>query len=100
MSIPFSNGSATLSPSALSQLDGAARLYRSAHPEVMLVTGHSDTVGEEYPNLILSAQRALAVKRALVDRGVPSNQLQMVADGEAQPVPGVMPNKVAVLTWR
>lgn len=98
--IAFSDGGAALSVQANEQLDGAARLYRDAKPEVMIVAGHSDRVGGEYENLLLSARRAALVKRALVDRGVPAERLQIVAIGEAQPVASVTPSRVAVVTWR
>ena len=100
MTIDFPTDKATISPAAGKQLDGAARLYRSAKPEVMFVTGHSDPSGQEFPNLVLSARRAEAVKQALVDRGIPAAQLQIMADGTAQPVPGVTPERSAVITWR
>jgi OmpA-OmpF porin, OOP family len=100
VSIDFRGGSATLSAEALAQLDGAARLYRDAKPEVMIVTGHTDKTGQEFPNVILSARRAAAVKQALADRGVPTDRLQIVAVGEAEPVPGVPPSRTAVVTWR
>ncbi len=98
--IEFNDGSATLSPTAQSQLDDAARLYRDARPEIMTVTGHADKTGQEYPNLILSAQRARSVQQGLVDRGLPVNRLQIVADGESQRTPGEQPGKTAVVTWR
>ena len=98
--IAFSDGGAALSVQANEQLDGAARLYQDAKPEVMIVAGHSDRVGGEYENLLLSARRAALVKRALVDRGVPAERLQIVAIGEAQPVASVTPSRVAVVTWR
>ena len=100
LTIVFPSSSVALSPDALSKLDGAARLYRDAQPSVMIVSGQSDTQGAEFPNLILSARRANAVKQALVDRGVPSAKLQMVALGEAEPTPNISPNRAVVVTWR
>ena len=100
LTITFTSSSPRLSPEALKQLDGAARLYRDAQPEVMIVTGHADSKGAELQNVILSAHRADAVKRALVDRGVPTERLQIVADGMAEPVPGVTPGRDVVVTWR
>jgi outer membrane protein OmpA-like peptidoglycan-associated protein len=100
LTISFSDASTTLSPDAQSQLDGAARLYRDAGPEVMIVSGHTDRSGAEFQNILLSARRAEKVKQALVDRGVPSDKLQIVAIGEAEPVPGVQPSRSAVVTWR
>ncbi len=100
VTIAFNNDSAALSSDARGQLDGAARLYRQAGPEVMIVSGHTDKTGDEYRNILLSARRAETVKHALVDRGVPADKLQIVAVGEAEPVPGIPPDRAAVITWR
>ena len=100
LTIVFDKANAALSPAALAQLDGAARLYRDARPEIMTIAGHSDRDGQEYENLILSARRANLVKRALVDRGIPAERLQIVAIGEAELVVGVPANRSAVVTWR
>lgn len=100
LTVDFKMAGAALSPEALSQLDGAARLYRDAKPEVMIISGHTDKTGEEFANLILSARRAEMVKRALVDRGIPADRLQIVADGEAERLPNITPTRSAVVTWR
>ena len=100
LTIAFDKANAALSPAALAQLDGAARLYRDARPEIMTIAGHSDKDGQEYDNLILSARRANLVKRALVDRGIPAERLQIVAIGEAELVVGVPASRSAVVTWR
>jgi outer membrane protein OmpA-like peptidoglycan-associated protein len=100
LTIAFPEASTTLSSEALSQLDGAARLYRSAQPEVMFVSGHSDPTGDEFGNIVLSARRALKTKAALVDRGIPADKLQVVAVGSAQPIPTVPAVPSAVITWR
>lgn len=100
LTINFSDGNATLSEVATTQLDGAARLYRNAQPEVMIISGHSDKVGREFENVILSARRAAAVKHGLVDRGLPPDRLQIIAVGVAEPVPGIPASRTAVVTWR
>jgi outer membrane protein OmpA-like peptidoglycan-associated protein len=100
LTIDFTEASARLSSTAVAQMDHAARLYRDASPEVMIISGHSDMTGGEYLNLLLSARRAEAVKQGLVARGIPANRLQVVAVGEAQLVPGVTPSPSVVVTWR
>ena len=100
LTINFDTADATLSPQANSQLDGAARLYRDARPEVMIISGHSDKTGEEFANLVLSGRRADAVKKALVDRGIPAERLQIVAIGQAELVASIPPSRSAVVTWR
>lgn len=100
LTIEFPVAGSALSTTAQTQLDGAARLYRDARPTVMIVSGHTDKVGAEYPNLLLSARRANIVKRALVDRGVPPDRLQLVAVGAAEPSPSVTAARAVVVTWR
>ena len=100
LTIEFTLGASALSQDALAQLDGAARLYRDAQPEVMIVAGHTDKVGPEFPNLVLSARRAESVKRALIERGVPAERLQIIAYGEAETAPSVTASRAVVVTWR
>ncbi len=100
VAIAFAPDEWRLSPEADRQLDGAARLYRDARPEVMIVSGHTDKTGGEFNNLVLSARRAEAVKQGLADRGVPADRLQVVAIGEAEPVPAIPASRSAVITWR
>jgi peptidoglycan-associated lipoprotein len=53
------------------------------------VEGNTDERGSEEYNLALGERRAMAVKRYLVDLGVPSSRLRTVSFGEAKPaVPG------------
>ena len=100
LTIDFAPAGAGLSPTAAAQLDGAARLYRDAQPEVMIVAGHTDKVGAEFPNLVLSARRADMVKQALVQRGVPPERLQIVAIGAAEPTGAPTASRSVVVTWR
>lgn len=100
----FDSGSASLTPAARQKLDQAARLYREGNPLVMFVAGHSDSQGEEYSNLVLSAERARIAKEALVERGIPASRLQLQALGTSLPTdPKVPPpenNRRVVITWR
>jgi len=58
-------------------------------PEVVTVSGHCDERGSEEYNLALGEQRAEAVKRYLVDLGVPAARIRTVSFGESRPaVPG------------
>ena len=53
------------------------------------VEGNTDERGSEEYNLALGERRAVAVKRYLVDLGVPTTRLRTVSFGEAKPaVPG------------
>jgi len=58
-----------------------------AHPEVelVLITGHSDLIGEAGYNLSLSERRANNVKAYLVSQGIAENRLHAVGKGEVEP---------------
>ncbi len=102
--ITFPTGGATLTPEAQKQLDVAARLYRDAHPVLMFTSGYTDRTGDEYQNVLLSAKRAEAVKRALVARGIPADRLLIQALGESELAdtsdPDNAQNRRVVITWR
>jgi len=52
----------------------------------LTVAGHTDSIGSSESNQKLSQRRADAVKKYLVDAGVPSNRLVAIGYGEARPV--------------
>jgi outer membrane protein OmpA-like peptidoglycan-associated protein len=58
-----------------------------ANPNVQVViTGHTDNVGSEKANQVLSLKRAQAVKNWLVKKGIASNRMRTVGKGENEPV--------------
>jgi outer membrane protein OmpA-like peptidoglycan-associated protein len=102
--VNFPAGGNALTPEANKQLDLAARLFRDANPVAMFTTGYTDRSGDEYHNLLLSAQRAEAVKRGLVARGIPADRLLIQALGESELANTTDPlsseNRRVVITWR
>ncbi|MGH6836346.1 MAG: OmpA family protein [Methylocella sp.] len=102
----FESGSAKVRPQDVALLDQASRLYRDGKPLVMVVTGSTDAVGTPGSNLRLSQQRADAVLRGLVARGIPIERFQILAKGETEPPVPTSPgaaepgNRRAELTWR
>ena len=59
-----------------------------AHPEVelVLITGHTDRIGDANYNQKLSERRANTVKKYLVAQGIEESRLHAVGKGEAEPV--------------
>ena len=102
--IDFANGQAQMTGATASQLDVAARLFRDVNPARMFVSGHADSVGDEYSNLLLSARRAQLVKQGLVERGIPANRLLLQALGTSDPASTTDPqsaeNRRVTVTWR
>ncbi len=101
----FDKGSSRLRPQDRAILDRASRAYNEGKPIVMIVTGSSDRSGSARSNLALSQQRATAVLRGLLDRGIPAERFQVLAKGETElPVPtkqGVaeLQNRRVVISW-
>jgi OOP family OmpA-OmpF porin len=61
--------------------------YLKANPSLRFeVGGHTDSDGDDNSNLKLSDQRAAAVKKILVDFGVPESQLTTKGYGETKPL--------------
>lgn len=83
--IEFDSGSADLAPTADAVLDVVAGLI-AAHPEwTLFITGHTDDVGGDVPNLDLSLRRANSVRDALLTRGVAEEQLGVLGAGARLP---------------
>jgi peptidoglycan-associated lipoprotein len=88
--IYFDTDQAVLRADARAALEVRAEAIRQ-HPELGVVTieGHCDERGSDEYNLALGKRRAAAVKRYLVDLGVPASRLETVSYGESRPaVPG------------
>lgn len=82
----FDTGKAELRGGAMRSIERLAATLRN-HPERrVMIEGHTDAQGSESFNLDLSQQRADAVRRALQSQGVPTEQIQTRAFGEANPI--------------
>ena len=82
----FETASATLVETSLAELDRLAEAL-ARHPPLRLeVGGHTDAVGSDEANLLLSERRAKAVYDYLVERGVSADRLAYRGYGESRPV--------------
>ncbi len=82
----FDSGSAHLKSSSDFELDRVAQMLKDAKNLKMQINGHTDNVGSEAANLLLSEQRAKAVYDYLIQQGVSANQLTYKGFGESQPI--------------
>jgi outer membrane protein OmpA-like peptidoglycan-associated protein len=81
----FETGSARLRPAAVERLRPLAS-YLSANPDVPArIDGHTDSVGSDSANQLLSERRAEAVREALSAMGVEENDFQVAGHGESMP---------------
>lgn len=84
--ILFEPGSAVLSGSAAPVLERVARDAQQFAGVAITVEGHTDSAGDPSQNLALSNYRALVVRQALIDLGVPAESITAVGYGSTRPV--------------
>jgi outer membrane protein OmpA-like peptidoglycan-associated protein len=82
----FDTARATLKPGAGDTLDRLAAFMRDAADRRVLIEGHTDSRGSDEYNAALSAQRAQAVREALMARGIAADRIAAVGAGEGFPV--------------
>jgi OOP family OmpA-OmpF porin len=93
--IRFEESSSRIDAASADLLDEVAAALRPCLGSIIAVTGHTDSSGPEPGNLELSQERADAVERALVARGIPSDGLRARGVGSAHPAPGLDPGDPA-----
>jgi len=99
-SLRFAGNSAAIDPASRRALDEVAAALRPCAGSVIAITGHTDAPpadkeGEEAFNLVLSHERALAVRNALGQRGIDIADLRARGLGSSRPVPGLEPGDEA-----
>jgi outer membrane protein OmpA-like peptidoglycan-associated protein len=82
----FETNSAKLKNEHYEELDQLSS-YLQLHPNLKVtITGHTDNVGEERHNVMLSTRRAEAVTEYLVGKGADYDKITFRGVGSAQPV--------------
>jgi outer membrane protein OmpA-like peptidoglycan-associated protein len=82
----FDTGKATLKPGAYSTMDRLASVLKESPNRKVVIEGHTDNVGSDENNMLLSQQRALSVQAALMERGVSGQQIATIGKGEGTPI--------------
>lgn len=84
--ILFESGEAKLIASSNEELNRLVLLLGSNPKKNILLNGHTDNVGNPEDNVILSQQRAEAVKKYLINSGISETRIFCKAYGENQPI--------------
>jgi OmpA-OmpF porin, OOP family len=82
----FDFDKAVLKPAGMASLDKLVQDIGSLDLEVVIATGHTDSIGSDAYNQKLSVRRAEAVKAYLVKKGIDPKKVFTEGKGEKQPV--------------
>jgi OOP family OmpA-OmpF porin len=82
----FDFDKSVLRPDGKKSIDDALAKLRGVDLELVIATGHTDSVGSDAYNQKLSERRAAAVKEYLVSKGIPASKVTTIGKGESQPV--------------
>lgn len=84
--VEFESGSTNLTPMGLGILDDMAGVLQRVGDKPVLITGHTDNVGNSTANLALSNKRAEAVKQYLIGRNIRAARLSTTGKGDSDPI--------------
>jgi outer membrane protein OmpA-like peptidoglycan-associated protein len=82
----FDEGKSSLLPSATTAIDRLAQLMAVYPERSVRIEGHTDSSGDDAANQALSERRAVAVRDALIARGVDTVRIEAVGYGETRPI--------------
>lgn len=84
--VEFDFNMATIRPSSFSSLNDLAEVMMRKPNLVIEVGGHTDNVGTDESNQVLSQNRANAIKQYLIRKGVKAERIIAVGYGEGMPI--------------
>jgi OOP family OmpA-OmpF porin len=75
-----------LKPEGKKSIDDAIAKMTKVDVEMVIATGHTDSIGTDKYNQRLSERRANTVKEYMVSKGLPAAKITTLGKGESQPV--------------
>lgn len=82
----FATDEAKLNSRATTSLDKLVEFLKANPNRTISIEGHTDSVGADEYNKVLSERRAIAVKNALVEKGIELNRVSAKGYGESNPI--------------
>lgn len=83
--LQFETGKAVIKDESQPSLDELSD-YLNSNNYTLTLIGHTDNVGSDADNLILSKKRAEAVKNYLVSKGIADVRINTIGKGETEPL--------------
>jgi outer membrane protein OmpA-like peptidoglycan-associated protein len=82
----FDTGKSSLKPTSNKALNDLAEVLKLKTAMIIEIQGHTDNVGNEDENLQLSQQRAEAVKKYLLSKGIEESRITAKGYGQSKPI--------------
>lgn len=83
--VEFASGMATLTNEALKRLNQFVMECPRIYDGIVVIEGHSDSVGTATAKLSISSDRAEAVRQYLISTGIPARSIRMEAHADSRP---------------
>lgn len=84
--VHFETNKAVLLPNSFPTLDDLVEVLLLKEEMSVEIAGHTDAIGDDASNLVLSQKRAESVVNYLIKKGIPTSQLVPKGYGEAAPI--------------
>jgi outer membrane protein OmpA-like peptidoglycan-associated protein len=84
--LEFENGKDIIKITSFASLDELAEVLKKKPTWGLQLAGHTDNVGDDQKNLILSKKRAEAVKNYMITKGIDALRLNTLYFGESMPI--------------
>jgi outer membrane protein OmpA-like peptidoglycan-associated protein len=82
----FVSATAQLTPESRESLQDVTQKIKSFPAAQVAVIGHTDRVGNDSENDLLSIKRASVVRDMLIEIGIPTETIEVVGRGEREPI--------------
>ena len=82
----FASNETTILPESEDALQELADFLADNKDVRIRITGHTDAIGSDEDNQILSEGRAASVKKAIVERGIAEDRIETEGKGESEPI--------------
>ena len=86
--IYFNSGSDDILTSSYPQLDQLTQVLLSNNELKLEISGHTDNVGEDLPNMLLSQKRADSIRYYLIGKSIDPSRITSVGKGATQAIAG------------
>lgn len=86
LNLEFESGAATINKNSYDMINNIVDYMKKSDNIVLEISGHTDNVGEEESNKILSLERANSVKKFMLNHGINENRIKTVGYGESKPI--------------